>query len=108
VLLSYYPTQCGGREPSSSEVASSLEALHAIYPNAALGFGEVGLPTRVRRSTRAKAEQIMQWAYALNPHLPYYAGGYFWWYGAQDALRARSLLRGALRAAFEAEFAALA
>ena len=107
VLLSYYPTQCRGREPSSAEVASSLEALHAIYPNAALGFGEVGMPRRVRRSMLAKAEQIMRWAYSLNPGLPYYVGGYFWWYGAEDALRGRALLGGALASAFEEEHAAL-
>jgi hypothetical protein len=107
VLLSYYPTQCRGREPSAAEVASCLEALHAIYPNAALGFGEVGLPRRVHRSTLAKAEQIMRWAYSLKPGLPYYIGGYFWWYGAEDALRGRALLGGALAAAFEEEHAAL-
>jgi uncharacterized protein YdbL (DUF1318 family) len=107
VLLSYYPTQCGGREPSSSEVASALEPLHAIYPNAALGFGEVGLPRRATRATRSQAQQIMRWAYALAPGLPYFGGGYFWWYGAEDALRSRAPLRGALRAAFESEAAAL-
>jgi hypothetical protein len=107
VLLSYYPTQCGGREPSAAEVASALEALHAAYPNAALGFGEVGLPRRARRSSLAKAEQIMRWAYSLNPGLPYYVGGYFWWYGAEDALRAHAPLAGALAGAFEEEFAAL-
>jgi hypothetical protein len=107
VLLSYYPTQCRGREPSAAEVASCLEALHAIYPNAALGFGEVGLPRRVRRSSLAKAEQIMRWAYSLNPGLPYYVGGYFWWYGAEDALRGRALLGGALAGAFEEEHALL-
>jgi hypothetical protein len=107
VLLSYYPTQCGGREPSTAEVAGCLEALHAIYPNAALGFGEVGLPRRARRATLAGARQIMRWAYSLNPGLPYYVGGYFWWYGAEDALRARAPLAGALAAAFQDEFAAL-
>jgi hypothetical protein len=107
VLLSYYPSQCGGREPSSAQVKSSLQALHAIYPNAALGFGEVGLPTRVKRSSRATAEQIMRWAYSLAPGLPYYIGGYFWWYGAEDALRARAPLAAALRAGLQAEFTAL-
>lgn len=107
VLLSYYPTQCGGREPSAGEVASCLQALHAIYPNAALGFGEVGLPRRVRRSSLAKARQIMRWAYSLNPGLPYYIGGYFWWYGAEDALRPRALLAGRLGEAFQVEATAL-
>jgi hypothetical protein len=107
VLLSYYPTQCGGREPSAAEVAASLKELHAIYPGAALGFGELGLPRRVRRSSRARAEQIMRWAYLLNPGLPYYVGGYFWWYGAEDALRPRAPLTGVLREAFLAEAGAL-
>lgn len=107
VLLSYYPTQCHQREPSDGEVAASLQALHAIYPNALLGFGEVGLPHRVRRGSLGKAEQIMRWAYSLDPALPYYVGGYFWWYGAEDALRPPAPLRSALASAFEEEHAAL-
>jgi hypothetical protein len=107
VLLSYYPSQCHNREPSTGELSSSLQALHALYPRAAFGFGEVGLPKRVRRHSLRKAEQIMRWAYSLNPGLPYYVGGYFWWYGAEDALRQRAPLAGALGAAFQAEYAAL-
>jgi len=64
VLLSYYPTQCGGRLPGSAEVAVQLEGLHALYPSAALGFGEVGLPRPASRRTAAEAEAIMRWAYA--------------------------------------------
>jgi hypothetical protein len=108
VLLSYYPTQCSGREPSSQELAQHLEQLHAIFPNAALGFGEVGLPSPVKHSSLAKAAQIMHWAYSLAPGLPYYIGGYFWWYGAEDALLAGAPLGGALAGAFEEESAALA
>jgi hypothetical protein len=107
VLLSYYPTQCEGREPDSREVAIELERLHALYPKAALGFGEVGLPRPVGRASLATAEQIMQWAYSLAPALPYYVGGYFWWYGAEDVLRPTALLREALPAAFLQEAAAL-
>jgi len=107
VLLSYYPTQCGGIEPSSEEVASYLQQLHAIYPNAALGFGEIGLSRRVTRSSLTKAKQIMRWAYSLDPGVPYYVGGYFWWYAAEDALGPGAPLAGALRAAFEAESSAL-
>ena len=87
VLLSYYPTQCGDVEPGAVTLAGELQELHAVFPNAQLGFGEVGLPRPANRRTLTQARQIMQWAYSLNPQLPYYAGGYFWWYGAQDALR---------------------
>ena len=107
VLLSYYPTECHRREPASEEVASYMQQLHALFPNAALGFGEVGLPRPAKRATREKAEQIMRWAYSLDPGLPYYIGGYFWWYGAEDALRPGSLLHDALGAAFEEEAEAL-
>jgi hypothetical protein len=107
VLLSYYPTQCGGREPDSVEVAVALEALHSLYPNARLGFGEVGLPRRTTPKTLASAEQIVAWAYTLSPSLSYYVGGYFWWYGAEDALRPQGLLREALAAAFGSEATAL-
>jgi hypothetical protein len=107
VLLSYYPTQCGGREPSSLEVTLALEALHALYPHAKLGFGEVGLPRKATKRTTAPAKQIMHWAYSLNPGLSYYVGGYFWWYGAEDALRTKGELRGSLQEAFALEAGAL-
>jgi hypothetical protein len=107
VLLSYYPTQCKHTEPTSEQVAAYLTQLHALFPDAALGFGEVGLPRHAQRSSAAKAQQIMDWAYSLNPALPYYVGGYFWWYGAEDALRAPALLGEALQEAFADEHAAL-
>lgn len=107
VFLSYYPTQCRHTEPSSVDLAAYLTQLHVLFPNAALGFGEVGLPRHAGRGSAAKAAQIMSWAYALNPGLPYYVGGYFWWYGAQDALRAGAPLAGALKEAFTEEHAAL-
>jgi hypothetical protein len=48
----------------------------------------------------------MRWAYSLAPGLPYYVGGYFWWYGAEGALRPTALLREAFREAFLHEAAA--
>jgi hypothetical protein len=107
VWLSYYPTQCAGREPSSRAVAAHLIRLHAIFPHAALGFGEVGLPRAVTGATRARATRIMRWAYSLDPELPYYVGGYFWWHAAEDALRPGAPLAIALRRAFTAEARAL-
>ena len=107
VLLSYYPTQCGGRLPSSAEVRLQLQALHAIYPNAALGFGEVGLPRPASRKTQAETEAIMHWAYSLSPGLPYYAGGYFWWYGYQDVLKKKARLTSVFNEALTQEATAL-
>ncbi len=107
VLISYYPTQCGSREPGGASVAAHLKRLRAIFPHALLGFGEVGLPRPVTSTTRARAAQIMRWAYSLHPRLPYYAGGYFWWYAAEDALRPHAPLKDALRRALKDEAAAL-
>lgn len=108
LLLSYYPTQCRDVEPASGVVAAHMRQLHGLFPHARLGFGEVGLPHRVTQTTLSQARQIMGWAYALDPHLSYYAGGYFWWYGAEDALRPGAPLRKALAHAFSAEHGALA
>ena len=107
VLLSYYPTECGDRMPSSEEVAEEMRRLHSVYPGALLGFGEVGLPRHAGHATIAVAREVMRWAYSLSPDLPYYVGGYFWWYASQDALGPKAPLRSTLSAAFEAEYAAL-
>jgi hypothetical protein len=107
LLLSYYPTQCGGVQPSAAVVASHLRRLHVIFPHARLGFGEVGLPHPVTSATVSEARRIMRWAYGLNPGLSYYTGGYFWWYAAEDALRAGAPLRRDLAEAFSAEHTAL-
>jgi hypothetical protein len=107
VLLSYYPAQCGGLEPSAQRLRQELRQLHGLYPGAALGFGEVGLPHPVTAASLSEASQVMRWAYSLSPRLPYYVGGYFWWYAAEDALRPGGLLRTALPAAFRSEAAAL-
>jgi hypothetical protein len=111
VLLSFYPTQCGSHEPGTAELTAELEALHALYPKAQLGFGEIGLPRPATHRTQAQAEQIMRWAYSLKPGgaagLSYYVGGYFWWYGAQDVLKPKAKLAAALPQAFQAESEAL-
>ncbi|MFI5527589.1 hypothetical protein ACIA8O_03430 [Kitasatospora sp. NPDC051853] len=108
VWLSYYPTQCSPTTyPSAATVRAEVEQLHALYPNALIGFGEVGLPAKVRPSTLAKARTVMNWAYNLDPGLDYYVGGYFWWYAYQDAFTGRRLLLPDLRGAFLNQAAAL-
>jgi hypothetical protein len=107
VLLSFYPATCGGIEPSSTRLRQALRQLHRIYPGASLGIGEVGMPAPATRASLSKARQIMRWAYSLNPRLSYYAGGYFWWFAAEDALHPGAPLRTALRTAFRTETAAL-
>ncbi|MGO8871921.1 MAG: hypothetical protein ACLQPH_11080 [Acidimicrobiales bacterium] len=107
VFESYYPTECGNTYPTSAEVATEMTQLHALYPKARLGFGEVGLPRPATKRTLATAERVMSWAYSLQPHLPYYVGGYFWWYSYQDVFWGKRLLADSLSDAFRTEAAAL-
>jgi hypothetical protein len=107
VFESYYPTQCQNTYPSNAQVASEMQQLHALYPKALLGFGETGLPHPAIKRTLATAERVMSWAYGLNPGLPYYVGGYFWWYARQDALTRKKPLTSQLAAAFGSETLAL-
>jgi hypothetical protein len=108
VFLSYYEDQCGGRRPSAAAWTSYFRALHALYPRARLGFGEIGLSAPATAATTAAAEALIRYYYGLRVRLPYYAGGYFWWYYAEDCLpyRTRPLWR-AVNAGFAAEAAAL-
>jgi len=104
VFLSYYEGQCAGIRPSPATWTARFAALHRLYPQARLGFGEIGLSQPVTPATRAAAADLMRYYYGLPIRLPYYAGGYFWWYYAEDCLPAgRAPLWTALQTAFAAQ-----
>jgi hypothetical protein len=84
VLISYYEGDCNNYRPSVTELTQVFEQLHQIFPNAKLGFGEVGLANPVRSTTMTKAQSIMNYYYGLDIPVPGYIGGLFWWYGAED------------------------
>jgi hypothetical protein len=108
VFLSYYPGQCGGLRPSVSTWTGYFEKLHALYPRARLGFGEIGLDAPATRATVQSARALIGRYYGLPIRLPYYAGGYFWWYYAEDCLPYQSKpLWRAINAGFKAEEAAI-
>lgn len=108
VLLSYYEQQCGGIRPSAAAWQRYFTKLHALYPHARVGFGEIGLTDAANDSTQGYAAGMIGYYYGLPIHLPYYVGGYFWWYFAEDGVPYNSKpLFGALRGAFTAEAAAL-
>jgi hypothetical protein len=108
VFLSYYEDQCGGARPSVRTWTAYFRALHALYPRARLGFGEIGLTGPVTAATMKAAASQIHYYYGLPIRLPYYTGGYFWWYYAEDCppYAARPLWR-VLRAGFLAERGAL-
>jgi hypothetical protein len=108
VFLSYYEGDCHGRRPTVRTWQNYFRKLHALYPHALVGFGEIGLGSPVTRHTIAAARSLISYYYGLRIRLPYYAGGYFWWYYAEDCLPyARKPLWLALRAGFRAEAASL-
>jgi hypothetical protein len=84
VLLSYYETQCHDRRPSAAAWTELFRRLHALFPNARIGFGEIGLPKRATSGTRATARSIIRRYYRLDLHLPYVFAGCFYWYFAED------------------------
>jgi len=107
VFLSYYEDACGNRRPSARTWTAYFRSLHALYPRARLGFGEIGLADPVTPRSMRAAESLIRYYYGLRIRLPYYTGGYFWWYYAEDCLpyATRPLWR-ALSAGFRAEKAA--
>ncbi len=57
-LLSYYEDDCNDIRPSAATWTACFAELNSLYPNAHLGFGEIGIDV----------------------------GGYFWWYYDEDCL----------------------
>lgn len=86
VWISYYETECSNYRPTAATLNSVFNTLHNLYPNAKLGFGEVGLPNRASSTTLTKARSILNYYYTLKISAPNYVGGYFWWYGYEDFL----------------------
>lgn len=88
VTVSYYETQCNNYRPSPAVLTSFFTQLHGLYPNARLGFGEIGIPNRVTSKTLSRAQSIALYYYGLDLNLSYYVGWYAWWYFAEDAVPA--------------------
>lgn len=85
VTVSYYETQCNNIRPSEATLIAFFTNLHNLYPNARLGFGEIGFPNAVTTNTTA-AVAMINYYYGLKINVPGYIGGYFWWYYFEDML----------------------
>ena len=108
VLLSFYPDNCQGAMPSASVVATEVANVHALYPNAKIGFAEIGTPSPVTTATYDHAKTIMNWAYGMTgQNTSYYIGGNFWWNAQEDAYQSPRLMLNDLKAAFTLEHNAL-
>jgi|HubBroStandDraft_2_1064218.scaffolds.fasta_scaffold184531_2 hypothetical protein len=98
VLVSYYEEDCDNYRPAQQEWDAVFGRLHAMFPHARLGFGEVG--TNQDDSEAYKLAYLSRY-YRLRINVPGYIGGYFWWYYAEDMVPyQRNPLWQALAAAF--------
>jgi hypothetical protein len=87
VFVSYYEADNRGVRPAPSQWSAIFSSLHDIFPNARLGFGEIGLDKPIRPGQLKYAESIMNYYGTLHPSLPAGAGwvaGDFWWNAAED------------------------
>lgn len=82
VLVSYYPYDCNGPVDASTWPAF-FQKLHGIFPNSKLGFGELGVGGD-GGTQQQKAQMLLAFYGGLGRFAPYYVGGYFWWYYAED------------------------
>ena len=80
VFFSYYEDDCEDKIYTQAEWQEVFDTLHAIFPNAKLGFGEIGT-----KKSDKKAEQMSRY-YELDIKGDYFVGGYFWWYYKQDCV----------------------
>lgn len=89
VFVSWYPTQCVGLtndDVPMFTVSTEMQGLHALYPAAHVGFGELGLPNAVNANTTTRAQAIIGYYYGLDLGLAYFTGFDGWWYSAEDAV----------------------
>lgn len=78
LFVSYYEEDCNDHRPSLEEWNEVFDDLGEKFPNAKLGFGEVGI------SDSSMKAAYLQHYYTMDINHSRYVGGYFWWYGKQD------------------------
>jgi hypothetical protein len=89
VTISYYPSDCNDYWPSAATWQSVFDRLHARFPNATLAFGEAG--QSANSLTPEPAVALLQRYAAVRIVGDNFAGGYFWWYWAENAVPKGSL-----------------
>jgi hypothetical protein len=100
VLVSYYEGDCGSPRALSAW-PSVFQQLHQMFPNAGVGFGEVGAVDNNGQDINdaSVAGPYLQKYYGLQINVPDYVGGYFWWYFAEDMVPKTKPLFATLSAA---------
>jgi hypothetical protein len=86
VLVSFYPHQAKGAHPQWGFI---FRELAKTFPNAKLGFGELGLANpdyTLNKDVVANRDLIRRYYRMAPPLKDRYIGGYFWWTFRQDAV----------------------
>jgi hypothetical protein len=102
VLVSYYAGDCGVPR-ALSDWPSVFQQLHQMFPNAGIGFGEVGAVDQNGNDIDdpSVAGPYLQEYYGLQIDVPKYVGGYFWWYFDEDMVPKTKPLFATLSAAIQ-------
>jgi hypothetical protein len=100
-LISWYPDQCPGEKPNWPWVYTTLAN---IFPNAKVGFGELGTanPQNGSNSEISKISAYYPMAKTVSGLPARYIGGYFWWYFAEEMVPWPGSLGAVLNAALAA------
>jgi hypothetical protein len=99
-LISWYPDQCPGEVPNWPWVYTKLAS---IFPNAKVGFGELGT-ANPQNGSAFELNEIKQYypmAHTVVGLPASYIGGYFWWYFAEEMVPAHGLLWNTLNTAIQ-------
>jgi len=86
VLVSFYPTFALGPHPNWSTIFANLAK---VYPNAQVGFGELGMSTLLGDLSWdvVQKKQLFERYYTMKPPIPNrFVNGFFWWTWAEDIL----------------------
>jgi len=85
VLISYYETDNAGIRPSLAQWSAIFRRLAADFPNARVGFGEIGIPKPIVPSSLARAQGIFSYYQSFVPRgVPRFTRAGFWWNAAED------------------------
>jgi hypothetical protein len=84
VFISWYPQQCNNIKPNWTDIYNKLAV---IFPNAKVGFGEIGTANPQGGSTYEVNLINEFYPMASKTSLPQsYVGGYFWWYFYEEMI----------------------
>jgi hypothetical protein len=85
VLVSYYEAGNYGARPSRAQWNKIFKQLAADFPNAMVGFGEIGMAAPITTGSLADAQSIFSYYMSIAPpNLPRFTRAGFWWYSAED------------------------